>query len=128
MFFALMCLPSIGSGIACCFGKTKEPAMTKRNSKSSRSSGGSSGHTAHRPRGDITPANATDGSSDAFAGGGHASGRNAIKPGTHGASPRARGDSTDHSGKDASTVSPNAAGSVKPMRGDDPGAEGEVNL
>ena len=26
------------------------------------------------------------------------------------------------------TISPQAAGSVKPTRGDDPGAEGEVNL
>lgn len=84
------------------------------------------GLAAKPPRG-LTPADATDGSSDAFGSGGHAQGRNSIKPGTHGASPRAGGDSLDHSGNDSSTNSPRAAGSVKPMRGDDPGAEGEVN-
>jgi hypothetical protein len=55
-------------------------------------------------------------------------GRHSIKPGTHGAAPNAQGDYVDHSGEDASTVGPNAAGSVKPTRGDDPGGEGEVNL
>src|SRR5439155_6767891 len=70
---------------------------------------GRGGLAAKPPRGDDTDANRTDGSSDAFAAGGHAQGRNAIKPGTHGTAPNQQGDYTDHSGEDASTISPNAA-------------------
>ncbi|HSV14838.1 MAG TPA: hypothetical protein VLI90_11295 [Tepidisphaeraceae bacterium] len=55
-------------------------------------------------------------------------GRGKIGPGTHGAAPNAQGDYIDHSGEDTSTNSPFEAGSVKPIRGDDPGAEAEVNL
>jgi hypothetical protein len=65
--------------------------------------------------------------SDTFASGKHASGRNGIRPGTHGAAPSAQGDYVDHTGEDTSTVNPNAAGNVTPGRGDVPGAEGEVN-
>jgi hypothetical protein len=90
---------------------------------------GRGGLAAKPPREDeVTDANATDGSSDTFASGPPAQGHNAIKPNTHGAAPAVHGDTTDHSGEDASTVSPGAAGSVKPTRGDDPGAEGEVTL
>jgi hypothetical protein len=90
---------------------------------------GRGGLAAKPPREDeVTDANTTDGSSDTFASGGHAAGRNTIKRDTHGAGPRVQGDTVDHSGNDASTSGPNAAGTVKPTRGDDPGAEGEVNL
>jgi hypothetical protein len=77
---------------------------------------------------ELTGADVTDGSRDKFASGGPAAGRNAGHPGTHGASRSFRGDAVDHSGDDASTNSPNAAGTVTPARGEEPGAEGEVNL
>jgi hypothetical protein len=66
--------------------------------------------------------------SDTFASGKHAPGRNAIRPGTHGAGPNSKGDYVDHTGQDTSTNNPNAAGGVTPLRGDEPGAEGEVSL
>jgi hypothetical protein len=77
-------------------------------------------------REEITPANTSDGSSDTFASGPHAAGRNTIKPGTHGSAPNPHGDSVDHSGLDSSAVNPNAAGAVNPNRGAEPGAEDEI--
>jgi hypothetical protein len=66
--------------------------------------------------------------SDTFAGGKHAQGRNTIAPGKHGTAPGAvGGDFVDHSGEDTSTVNSGDAGSVSPQRGEEPGAEGEVN-
>jgi hypothetical protein len=85
--------------------------------------GGLAAKSAHET---VSAAEASDGSSDVFASGGHASGRNTIKPGTHGAAPSTHGDTADHSGQDASAVNPNAAGSVTPARGEEPGAEGEI--
>ena len=88
---------------------------------------GRGGLAAKAPgEGDLSEADETDGSSDVFASGGHAQGRNTIKPGTHGAGPRVHGDVVDHSGEDASAVNPDAGGSVTPHRGEDPGAEGEI--
>ena len=94
------------------------------------SGGAGGGGLAAKPTrgGELSDADATDGSSDAFAGGGHAEGRNSIARGSHGSAPLVHGDSTDHSGDDTSTNSPNSAGTVKSARGDDPGAEGEVSL
>ncbi len=66
--------------------------------------------------------------SDTFAGGDHAAGKGNLRPGTHGASPRFKGDTVDHSGSDASTINPDAAGSVKSAKGDVPGAEGEITM
>jgi hypothetical protein len=65
--------------------------------------------------------------SDTFASGKHAAGCNAIKPGRHGSAPSAKGDYVDHSGSDTSTMNSRDAGSVSPQRGEDPGAEGEIN-
>jgi hypothetical protein len=87
---------------------------------------GRGGLAAKPPRSDVTDADATDGSSDTFASGRHAVGRNTIKPGTHGSAPRPHGDSVDHSGQDSSAVNPNAAGAVNSTRGEDPGAEVEI--
>lgn len=88
---------------------------------------GKGGLAAKPPHGDLSGPDETTGSSDAFASGKHAKGRHTIKPGSHGAAPRVHGDTMDHSGEDSSTVNPNAAGSVEPLRGSDPGAEGEIN-
>jgi hypothetical protein len=65
--------------------------------------------------------------SDTFTSGKPAKGRTAIRHGTHGTAPGSKGDFVDHSGADASTVNPNAAGNVTPMRGEEPGAEGEIS-
>ena len=91
---------------------------------------GGSGPIAAKPvdPSELTGADVTDGSRDKFASGGPAAGRNTIRPGTHGAAPSFKGDVLDHTGGDASTNGPNAAGSVKSTRGDDPGAEGEVTF
>jgi hypothetical protein len=87
---------------------------------------GHGGLSAKPPRTSEIGADATTGSPDTFASGRHAPGKNTIKPGSHGASPRTHGDTTDHTGQDTSAINPNAAGSVTPMRGEDPGAEGEI--
>jgi hypothetical protein len=87
---------------------------------------GRGGLAAKSTRDDVLGADETEGSSDTFASGRHAAGRNTIKPGSHGSAPRPHGDSVDHSGQDSSAVSPNAAGAVNSMRGEDPGAEGEI--
>ncbi len=77
---------------------------------------------------ELTGQDVVDGSSDPFASGKPAEGRNALPKGSHGASPRFKGDTVDHSGTDASTVSPNSGGTVTAARGQVPGAEGEVNM
>ena len=77
---------------------------------------------------ELTGADVVDGTQDKFASGGPAQGRNTIRPGTHGTAPGFKGDTVDHTGSDASTNSPNSAGTVKPARGNDPGAEGEVSM
>ena len=69
----------------------------------------------------LTGADVVDGSSDPFASGKPAAGRNAGIKGSHGASPRFKGDTVDHSGTDASTVSPNSGGTVTAARGEVPG-------
>ena len=91
---------------------------------------GGTGAIAAKPAdpSELTGADVTDGTRDKFASGPPAAGRNALRPGTHGTAPGFQGDTVDHSGTDTSTNSPNAAGGVKPARGDDPGAEGEVTL
>jgi hypothetical protein len=66
--------------------------------------------------------------SDTFASGKHAEGRHNLSPGRHGTAPYSPGDYVDHSGTDTSTVSSADAGSVSPQRGQEPGAEGEINL
>ncbi len=90
---------------------------------------GTSGSLAAKPvdSDELTGADVTDGSRDKFASGRPATGRNGIRPGSHGTAPGFKGDTVDHSGTDTSTNSPNAAGSVTPAsRGGDPGAEGEI--
>ena len=72
----------------------------------------------------------TDGPDDArdpsktFAGGKPKRGLNRMKPGTV---LNARGDFVDHSGTDASTVSPDEPGNETPRQGAEPGAEGEIS-
>jgi len=72
----------------------------------------------------------TDGPDDArdpsktFARGKPKRGLNRMKPGTV---RNARGDFVDHSGTDASTVSPDEPGNETPRQGAEPGAEGEIS-
>jgi hypothetical protein len=91
--------------------------------------GGRGGLAAKPPHaGEMTAANESDGSSDIFASGGHATGRNTIRTGAHGSARRVHGDSTDHSGQDTSTMNPGSAVTVSSARLNDPGAEGVVSL
>jgi hypothetical protein len=90
---------------------------------------GQGGLAAKPPREEeLSGKDVTTSGSGARARGGRAKARNAIKAGSHGASPWVHGDTVDHSGEDSSTVNPNAAGSVEPQRGSDPGAEGEISM
>jgi hypothetical protein len=63
-----------------------------------------------------------------FASGKRSEGRGNLKPGTHGAAPKFKGDTVDHSGTDASTIGPNAGGTTATEQVDEPGAEGEIGL
>lgn len=65
---------------------------------------GAGGIAQNPASGDTSGPDASTGSSDEFASGGHARGENAIKPGTHGAFSNRVFDTVDHSGEDASTV------------------------
>jgi hypothetical protein len=65
--------------------------------------------------------------SKAFAGTKPKRPRNRIKPAAKGAAPIARGDYVDHSGTDASAVSPGEPGNETPRQGAEPGAEGEIS-
>ena len=50
-----------------------------------------------------------------------------IKLAAHNPAPNAQGDYVDHSGTDASTVSPDEPGNETPRQGAEPGAEGEIS-
>ena len=92
---------------------------------------GTTGGIAAKPvsEDELTGADVTDGSRDKFASGSPAAGRNTIRPGSHGSVPTFKGDVVDHSGADASTVNPNAAGAVNPVSASTiPGAEGEIGM
>ncbi len=90
--------------------------------------GTAGGLSARTPQADHLGADVAGEPTDTFASGGHANPSAKIRPGSHGASPRFKGDVLDHSGTDSSTTNPNAAGSAKPIRADEPGAEGEVSM
>jgi hypothetical protein len=90
--------------------------------------GATGGLAAKVPSVDEIGADEAGDPSATFASGKPAAGRNGIRPGSHGTAPGFKGSTVDGSGEDRSTVSPNAAGAVKPARGDGPGAEGEVSL